>query len=127
MQKRSHQRELILQVIKNTKTHPTAAMVYDMVRAIEPTVSLATVYRNLALLRDAGELISFKTADGVEHFDGDTAEHQHFCCSNCGIIYDAFFTLGSGLKEQMEQHTGGTVAGYDLLFYGKCKTCNAVK
>lgn len=127
MLKHSHQRELILQAVKSTKMHPTAAMVYDAVRAIEPTISLATVYRNLALLREAGELISFKTADGVEHFDGDTAEHQHFCCSSCGVIYDAFFALDSHLKEQMEQHTGGTVAGYDLLFYGKCKNCNAVK
>lgn len=126
MRKQSHQRDLILATVKNTETHPTAASVYDAVRKTEPTVSLATVYRNLALLRDEGQLISFKTEDGVEHFDGRTEPHQHFRCLTCGKIYDAFLTPDLQIAKQMEQSLGCRVDGYTLLFYGQCKHCKAV-
>lgn len=126
MRKQSHQRDLILATVKNTQAHPTAASVYDAVRRAEPTVSLATVYRNLALLRDAGQLISFKTEDGVEHFDGCTEPHQHFRCRCCGRIYDAFLTPDLQVAGQMERSLGCTVEGYTLLFYGRCKHCKVV-
>ncbi len=125
MRKQSHQRDLVLKVMKSSCNHPTASNVYDMVRETEPTVSLATVYRNLALLRDEGHIISFKTDDGVEHFDGRTENHQHFRCSACGTIYDAFITVPA-IEKEMEADLGCTVEGYALLFYGKCKNCKAV-
>lgn len=126
MRKQSHQRDLVLAAVKCTETHPTAAAVYDAVRRTAPNISLATVYRNLALLRDDGKLISFKTDDGVEHFDGRTEAHQHFKCLTCGNIYDAFLPPEQGLATQMEQSLGCRVEGYTLLFYGRCKHCKAV-
>ena len=122
MRKQSHQRDLVLAAVKGTCTHPTAANVYDAIHLIEPTVSLATVYRNLALLRDQGHILSFKTDDGVEHFDGRTEEHQHFRCLSCDTIYDAFISLPK-LESEMEANLDCSVEGYALLFYGKCKNC----
>ncbi|MBQ7288923.1 MAG: transcriptional repressor [Clostridia bacterium] len=126
MRKQSHQRDLVLSAVKSTYTHPTAADVYDIVRQSEPTVSLATVYRNLALLRDLGEVKSFKTDDGVEHFDGRIEEHQHFRCLSCGTIYDAFLSPDLKIEREMEHALGCKIEGYVLLFYGKCKNCKAV-
>lgn len=123
MRKQSHQRDLVLAAVKGTESHPTAAQVFDAVRQKESTVSLATVYRNLALLRDTGRIISFKTDDGVEHFDGRLEEHQHFRCLYCGKIYDAFFSVDPLMAEEMARCLDCSVEGYTLLFYGKCKHC----
>lgn len=88
MKNYSKQREAILKVLKNDRSHPTASAVYQKVRQELPNISLGTVYRNLAALERAGEIISLSVKDGNDHFDGDTASHIHLVCSECGAIID---------------------------------------
>ena len=88
MKNYSKQREAILKVLKADRSHPTAASVYKRVREELPNISLGTVYRNLAELERAGEIISLSVGDGTEHFDGDTSSHIHLVCSQCGEIVD---------------------------------------
>src|SRR3989441_7060695 len=83
----TRQRRIILEVVRATDAHPTAALVYWRVRRRLPRVSLATVYRNLRTLAAEGFLTERADPSGVR-FDGNTAPHDHFTCVACGRIYD---------------------------------------
>src|SRR5438105_15709676 len=80
-------RRIILDVVRATDAHPTAAFVYRRVRRRLPRVSLATVYRNLRMLAAEG-LLSERADAAALRFDGNTATHDHFTCVACGRIYD---------------------------------------
>jgi Fe2+ or Zn2+ uptake regulation protein len=80
-------RRIILDVVRATDAHPTAAFVYRRVRRRLPRVSLATVYRNLRMLAAEGFLAERADAAGMR-FDGNTGPHDHFTCLACGRIYD---------------------------------------
>ena len=117
----SHQRELIEGVIKGRKDHPTADMIYSTVRELEPTISLGTVYRNLKLLADENKIITLETTDKRLHYDGDTSNHSHFICSDCGKIIDLFFEFTPPAFLTDEGHT---VKEEKRLYYGICKDCS---
>ena len=73
--KYSRQREAIKEFMMTRKDHPTADIVYMNVRKEFPNISLGTVYRNLTLLSDMGELLRLRVGDGVDHFDATTTTH----------------------------------------------------
>ena len=98
----THQRQVILEAVKNTKGHPTADAIYEKVRKILPRVSMGTVYRNLNSLAKSGDIRQLDIADGTSRFDGNTDNHYHFRCEECGHIFDldepvdqTFFLLNS--------------------------------
>ena len=84
----SRQRESIRECLKNRTDHPTADAVYVTISKDYPKISLGTVYRNLNLLADMGEIQRFSSGDGSEHFDYNTDPHYHFVCRTCGAIID---------------------------------------
>src|SRR4029077_69601 len=77
----------ILEIVRASDAHPSAAAVHRDVRRRLPRVSLATVYRNLRMLAAEG-LLSERAAPTGLRFDGNTAPHDHFTCVACGRIYD---------------------------------------
>ena len=116
----SRQRELITQIIKGRCDHPTADMIYETAREIEPNISLGTVYRNLKLLSDEKIIITLETEDKKIHYDGDLSRHSHFICQDCGKIIDLFkpAETPNELKE-----LGLTVNGEKCIYYGSCNDC----
>lgn len=86
--KRSRQREMIKSFLMGRKDHPTADVIYSNLKQQDPNLSLGTVYRNLTLLSDMGEILRLRVGDGVDHFDADTSEHYHFVCTECGSVID---------------------------------------
>ncbi len=116
----SRQRELITEIIKGRCDHPTADMIYNSAREVEPNISLGTVYRNLKLLADEKVIITLETEDKRLHYDGDLSRHSHFICSNCGKIVDLFrpAKTPSELAEM-----GLTVTGEKCVYYGLCNEC----
>lgn len=117
----SRQRELITEIIKGRKDHPTADMIYQSAREIEPNISLGTVYRNLKLLSDEKEIITLETEDKRLHYDGDTSRHSHFICSKCGRIIDLFKPAATPMEIK---EAGLTVTGEKCVYYGLCDICN---
>ena len=116
----SRQRELITDIIKNRKDHPTADMIYESARELEPNISLGTVYRNLKLLSDENVIITLETEDKRLHYDGDTSRHSHFICSTCGKIIDLF----KPAKTPTElSELGLTVESEKCVYYGHCLDC----
>ena len=73
----SRQRESIRECLKNRTDHPTADAVYVTISKDYPKISLGTVYRNLNLLADMGEIQRFSSGDGSEHFDYNTDPHLY--------------------------------------------------
>ena len=117
----SRQRELITEIIKGRKDHPTADMIYGTAREIEPNISLGTVYRNLAQLSQSGEILSLHVADGFEHFDFVTAPHAHLHCKKCGAIIDAKLDIEPLSK--LSNDLGFTPQNTIYVVYGICKNC----
>lgn len=122
--KYSRQREAIKNFLMTRKDHPTADVVYSSVRNEFPNISLGTVYRNLSLLADLGEISRLRVGDGVDHFDYDTSPHYHFVCSKCGNVTDLDI---DSLKEIDalcgKDLNGNLIAGHVAYFYGTCNCC----
>ena len=79
--KYSRQREAIKSFLMMRSDHPSADTVYQNIRQIYPHISLGTVYRNLSLLADIGEIKKLPGIAGADHFDGRTDRHCHFICT----------------------------------------------
>ena len=69
------QRKLILDVLRSTKSHPTADWIYEKVRQEIPNISLGTIYRNLNILRDMGEIMELDYGSKYSRFDGNAENH----------------------------------------------------
>ena len=123
--KYSKQREMIYEFLKDRKDHPTADVVYHGVKNDCPNISLGTVYRNLMLLSELGEIQRLSVGDGAEHFDPVTAEHNHFVCNRCGQIYDLDMDNMNDIDEEAARHIHGKVDFHKFYFYGTCENCLA--
>jgi Fe2+ or Zn2+ uptake regulation protein len=115
-------RRLILDVVRATDAHPTAAFVYQKVRRRLPRVSLATVYRNLRMLAAEGFLAE-RTDTGGLRFDGNTGPHDHFTCLTCGRIYDVPARDDRGGRRRVAARTGFEVLDHRTEYYGRCGAC----
>ena len=122
--KHFRKRDAILTCLRGTTVHPSAEWVYEQLRAEHSDISLATVYRNLALFKSQGTIASLGTVQGVERFDGNTAPHVHYICTDCGCILDL---EGIAVPEELNNaaacSAGGQISGCQLTFTGKCKNC----
>ncbi|MBR6770889.1 MAG: transcriptional repressor [Lachnospiraceae bacterium] len=121
--KYSRQREVIKAFLYNTDKHPTADDVYVNIRKQYPNISLGTVYRNLTLLSDMGEIKRLRVGDGIDHFDADTSPHNHFICSECGCVIDLKMENIDYITEAASKNFGGQIVGHTTYFYGYCEDC----
>lgn len=121
--KHSKQREIIKEFLMTRKDHPTADIIYMNVRKKLPNISLGTVYRNLTLLADIGEIRRLRVGDGVDHFDADTSIHYHFACTDCGSVTDLKMESIESITETAGAHFDGHIAGHMTYFYGTCSHC----
>ena len=121
--KHSRQREMIKSFLITRKDHPTADMVYMNVRQQNPNISLGTVYRNLTLLADIGEIQRLRIGDGVDHFDADTSLHYHFVCTKCGCVEDLDMDSIEEINEAASARFDGQIDGHVTYFYGTCGNC----
>lgn len=121
--KYSKQREAILTYLRSTKEHPTAETVYSKLREEYPHISLGTVYRNLNLLSDSGEILRLDCGDGMDHFDATVAPHYHFICKSCGRVLDLEMSSIESIDEKAAENFEGKIEGHQVYFYGRCKGC----
>jgi len=121
--KYSRQRELVLAEVKSSREHPTADMVYAALKADNPSLSLGTVYRNLNLLAQMGQIHKIGMPEGSDRFDGRTDEHYHMLCQKCGRVYDVQLDTLSELDGQIQSQTGFLVHSHDLIVRGVCRAC----
>ena len=121
--KYSRQREAIKEFMMTRKDHPTADIVYMNVRKEFPNISLGTVYRNLTLLSDMGELLRLRVGDGVDHFDATITPHYHFICKDCGAVTDLELPIMHSIDTVADKSFNGRINGHVTYFYGTCEHC----
>jgi Fur family peroxide stress response transcriptional regulator len=123
--KHSKKRDEILALIRSTATHPSARWVYERLKPLIPALSLGTVYRNISLFREEGELVSLGVVRGEERFDGRVEAHPHFVCSRCGKVIDipeiSNETLGN--IGTLGEERGFKIEAARTVFYGLCGDC----
>ena len=125
-QRFSKKREAIYRCLCGTQTHPTADWVYQQLRPDFPDLSLGTVYRNLAQLKDAGLIQSLGVVNGQERFDGNVSPHTHFVCTQCGAVFD--LPVASDFDPcTAADPCGCRLTGYELVFSGVCAECCAAE
>lgn len=122
--KHSRKRDAILDCIRGTDCHPTAEWVYQQLKPRIPDLSLATVYRNLTLFKQEGQIISLGVVQGLERFDGNVQPHVHFICTGCGAVLDLpTMEVPLSLRQEAVRAVRGRVTGCSLCFEGLCHTC----
>lgn len=121
--KRSKQREAIKNFLYGRKDHPTAEFIYQNLREELPNLSLGTVYRNLALLEQLGEICRISCGDSSDHFDYNTKPHHHFICRQCHCVQDIPIDNLDFLTTLASANFNGNIEGYHAHFYGLCKEC----
>lgn len=121
--KYSRQREAIKDFLMTRTDHPTADVVYMNVRQEFPNISLGTVYRNLTLLSDLGDILKLNMGDGADHFDANIKPHYHFICTECGSVIDLDMKSIEQINDIAGADFNGKIDGHITYFYGKCGNC----
>lgn len=120
---RTKQRELVLQTVLNSRQHPTAEDVYQIVRQSLPNISLGTVYRNLGLLCELGKLRKITVSGHADRFDRATDWHDHMTCIRCGKIIDITLDCHPSIPELLSEQSGLEIVSYSLIAECICKEC----
>jgi Fur family transcriptional regulator, ferric uptake regulator len=122
-QRRTRQRQVILEELRKLTSHPTAVELYEVTRRRIPKISLGTVYRNLELLARGGRIQKLTFGNAEARFDGNPARHCHIRCVQCGRVDDIpspAVDLLEGVKDACD---GYCVLGCRVEFQGICPHC----
>ena len=117
------QRQVILEEVKKTCSHPTADEVYQLVRKRLARISLGTVYRNLEILADSGMIQKLEWAGTQKRYDGALEGHYHIRCLTCGRVEDIAMEPLSILDDVFGSIDHYEIMGYRLELIGRCSRC----
>ena len=121
--KYSRQREAIVKFLQGRTDHPTAEFIYRNIREEYPNISLGTVYRNLSLLEELGQVVKISCNDGNDHFDPNVMPHYHFICRGCMNVSDVEMANIDFINTLAEKNFKGRIDGHNAYFYGICEAC----
>ncbi|MCS7273262.1 MAG: transcriptional repressor [Fimbriimonadales bacterium] len=120
------QRVAICKVLAESKDHPTAMMIYHQLLPQFPTLSLATVYKTLNVLKSMGLVHTLGDAgDGAEHFDADLTPHINLVCTRCHRVVDFDEERIHEIQQAVAQRSGYEILGARIVYYGLCPECRA--
>ncbi len=119
----SKQRELIYNTLRENVVHPSAEYIYNVLKKEHPTISLATVYRNLKKLSEIGQIKKIEGLEGRDHFDHNVHPHYHILCTNCGQIMDISEDIAPELCAKAQEASGYDIYHYEITFRGICPKC----
>jgi len=92
-----------------------------------PNISKGTVYRNLNLLAEIGEIQKISVPDAADRFDFNTASHYHLKCSSCDRVYDVDMVYQQDIVSKIRNTNGFLIQRHDIVFQGICPECNEQK
>lgn len=125
----SRQRTLIYEAVRASRSHPNAEEIYHDVQKQLPDISLGTVYRNLNLLEEMGQLVRIHTGVGPDRFDAILQMHPHLVCSSCGGVFDLDCCIGQemDLLKRAFERSGAQIDGVQARAFGICEQCREQK
>jgi len=125
--RRTRQRQAIVEELAKLKSHPTAADLHEILRRRFPSISLGTVYRNLELLSEWGEIQKIQPGPEKARFDADTRRHDHVRCVRCGRVADVPGDPLVFSPPEAEDIGGFRIIGHRLEYVGVCPACQEAK
>jgi Fur family ferric uptake transcriptional regulator len=120
----TRQRKVILEELRKLENHPTADEIYDVVRKRIPRISLGTVYRNLEVLSELGEIKKLEFGGSIKRFDGDPKDHYHIRCNLCDRVDNAPMPHLDDIENHISLKTDYRIIGHRLEFFGLCPECS---
>jgi Fur family transcriptional regulator, peroxide stress response regulator len=118
------QRLAMLRILSKSEGHPSAEQIYARIRADYPTISLATIYKTLSLLKNMGEVLELNLANVGSRYDGNKPyPHPHVICTKCGQILDPECQGLAGLHQEVTRQTGYRISHEQINFFGLCPGC----
>lgn len=121
------QRYAILEYLLTSLGHPTADEIYRALEDKFPNMSVATVYNNLRVFKEAGMVRELTYGDASSRFDANMTEHYHIICRECGKIVDFEYPPLFQVEKEAEEKTGFRVETHRMEFYGVCNSCQKEK
>jgi Fur family transcriptional regulator, peroxide stress response regulator len=125
--KATPQRIAICRIALKSRAHPSARQVYDEVKRIHPTVSLATVYKTLEVLRDLDLVQEINFPKGQARFDPNMNPHINLICSKCGNITDLDDVTVEEITRKVAEATEFKPTGQRMDVYGICRKCSCTE
>jgi len=119
----TRQKKLIMEILEQTKSHPAADWIYQQAKKVMPEISLGTVYRNLKILSDQGDILELQYGSSFNRYDANPRNHYHFVCEKCHNVYDVDLPPELSLETRAEEALGCRVRTHRLEFYGECSNC----
>jgi Fur family peroxide stress response transcriptional regulator len=117
------QRVELVRLIAVSEGHPSARELYTQIKYQFPTMSHATVYKTLALLKDMNQVLEIDLRDD-SHYDGNRPQpHPHLICIQCNKIMDGEMSLDQEALRNLEQVSGYKILRPQISLYGLCPDC----
>lgn len=122
----SKQRETVLEVIKNTRTHPTVEEIYSMALKVEPKISKSTVYRNINILVENGVIKRITIPNRPDRYDYLYDNHQHAICTECGKVFDFYYSFDKqSIEKSITEQLGKEFEIDCVKIVGICEDCKS--
>jgi Fur family peroxide stress response transcriptional regulator len=120
------QRMAIVEILAKSEGHPTVENIHAQITKKFPTMSLATVYKNIILIKSLGEVLELGFPDGSNRYDGNKPySHPHVICIKCKKIVDPDLGSLDGMKTEVSLETNFKILNHRLDFFGICSDCMA--
>jgi Fe2+ or Zn2+ uptake regulation protein len=121
IRRNTNQRDLVLEAVCNGN-HLSAREIFELVLA-KKHMSFGTVYRNLQILEEEGEIIAIRTDPEVLHYDRRRERHHHLRCRKCGRVFDMPVPYRPEFDTEAAQKSGFTIDSHTIIFEGLCGVC----
>jgi len=121
--RKSQHRERILEILEETRSHPTADWIYMRLKEEIPELSLGTVYRNLKVLMEQGLIQKLPFGSTFDRFDAKIAPHYHLVCEKCGLVEDFEMPQYASINSQAEKMSAFKISRHRIDFFGLCGKC----
>ncbi len=116
----TYQRLAIYKALDNTKEHPSAEVIYQLVRKRFPIISLGTVYKTLERFYAVGLIKRVNPVNEASRYEAETAPHHHMICELCQSIHDIHELSG---KVPLPETLGFQITRHQVIFHGYCENC----
>lgn len=120
MTKHSKQRDAVYTELACRKDHPTAEELYVSLKQKDPSIGIATVYRNLSILENEGKILRI-SSQPADRFDADISDHYHLVCDKCGCVSDLWIK-DIALPKDISGFNG-VILSQSVMFHGYCEKC----
>lgn len=118
------QKDIVLNTVNRLRNHPTAENIYEEIVKEHPTISKATVYRNLNQMAEQGVVLRIPFPNAADRYDFNNTNHYHLKCSTCGQVFDVQIPYIAALNDVKMEGSNFLFEDHHLVFKGKCPDCN---